>query len=349
MKNECLNLKIYPMLTIRDSLSGNLYSKIDFHNALNDNVLSSQDLINNISLENYISKYEFKKVCDAYLSNHNSDIKNLTLVKKSFVKLPCGKCINCLKSKSSEWALRLQLELLYSECDNYFVTLTYDDIHKKDDSLHKIDIQNFNKKLKIYLKRKNLKSDFRFFASGEYGDNTKRPHYHIIYFGLPLFDKKLLYVNSEGMEIYQSDFLENVWSKGFVYIGSVSDSSIYYVAGYCLKKLITSDINSDLESEFRLSSRMPGIGFKYLEDNKEELLKDNHIYLDNGRIVKMPDYFKRKLNIKSDIYKDFIFDKQELEINDFNRYSDSSISDFRKEKNENALVQYFMSKNKKIF
>ena len=93
-----------------------------------------------------------------------------------FVNVPCGCCSECLKDRSRQWALRILKEAEQYQ-NNYFITLTYnDDNLPQDRNLVKSEISDFNKKLKVYLNRKGLESDFRFYGVGEYGSQTARPH-----------------------------------------------------------------------------------------------------------------------------------------------------------------------------
>lgn len=63
----------------------------------------------------------------------------------------------------------------------------------------------------------------RYYAIGEYGTNTYRPHYHIILFGLPI------------QEIHNG-IIEKSWNKGHVYVGQVTRASIHYVTKYHVNK-----------------------------------------------------------------------------------------------------------------
>ena len=102
-------------------------------------------------------------------------------VYKDFTEIPCGRCIECRLKRSREWANRCMLELPYHE-SSYFLTLTYDDNHLRygdvhdengflvqNPTLYKKDLQDFFKRL-----RKNYKYDnhLKYYACGEYGDNT---------------------------------------------------------------------------------------------------------------------------------------------------------------------------------
>lgn len=145
----------------------------------------------------------------------------------SYVEVPCGRCHACRKERSKAWALRLMLESLYYR-DSIFLTLTYDDLHiplvhngdKCPYSLKKDDLQRFWKRLRKDLDYQGRK--IKYYAVGEYGDETFRPHYHAIVFGLSKYDEELIKDN---------------WSNGLVDVGNVDMASCNYVAGYIQKKL----------------------------------------------------------------------------------------------------------------
>lgn len=143
----------------------------------------------------------------------------------NIVMVNCGQCAQCRRAKSREWSLRLTHELSSHQGRGAFVTLTYSDEHLRFSCdglpvLYKPDLQNY-----IKLLRYNLGSDRRikYYGVGEYGDANKRPHYHIIIFGVtPLGDKSILV---------------DTWRKGIVDVGSVEVKSIQYVTQYTRKKL----------------------------------------------------------------------------------------------------------------
>lgn len=92
------------------------------------------------------------------------------------IQVPCGCCRECLADNSKQWAFRILKEAAQFE-NNYFITITYNDDNIPNDRMLDVDFfKDFNKKLKTYLNRKGLKSDFRFYGVGEYGSKTARPH-----------------------------------------------------------------------------------------------------------------------------------------------------------------------------
>lgn len=202
----------------------------------------------------------------------------------------CGKCILCRIKRYSEWLIRLEYESKYYNFKNKcFLTITYNDENiPASGDLCRRDVQLFLKRL-----RKNLKlKDFKYFLSGEYGENTKRPHYHAICFGMYPPDGEFLKMTKKGYKIYRSDFLDGCWSKGFVNYGHVAHDSLSYVVGYLFKK-----DDRGASPEFHLQSK--GIGKRYCLDNKDKFLKDLCIRR-GGREVSLPRYYYKLLGLSED-------------------------------------------------
>lgn len=216
------------------------------------------------------------------------------------IKIPCGKCAGCRAQKSREWADRMILELDHSK-KAVFLTLTYNDDHvpaimqittgQFELTLQKRDLQLFMKRLRKRFKDKEL----RFYAVGEYGKNTQRPHYHLILFGLGLDDFKDLKIkgsNELGQIYYKSDWLaEEVWKLGFCLLSEVSWKTCAYVARYVKKKdmgLVTDEyVERMSQPEFSVMSRDPGIGMYYPLEHKEYLSKSVYYFSDQNDIVQV--------------------------------------------------------------
>ena len=244
-----------------------------------------------------------------------------------FMQLPCGRCIGCRLEHSRKWALRCVHEAsLYDK--NCFITLTYDDEHlPKDSSLVKRDLQLFFKRL-----RKRYPGHLiRYFAAGEYGDNTARPHYHAILFNFcpedfkpgkdmlkldPLkFDndwsqlcsklsvdcsRLFSSVSSVGSSARHSRLLSDCWGNGSVMVGEVSFESCAYVARYCLKK-ITGEAAEEhyhgRQPEFVVMSRRPGIGAEWLKKNFVSILETDTVATRSGILCKPPRYYDNMLEV----------------------------------------------------
>lgn len=141
--------------------------------------------------------------------------------KSQFLEIPCGKCSACQKNYRYQWSIRCLYESLLHK-ESYFLTLTYDDDH-----INKACDDDFKKFIKA-LRNNGYK--VRYFACKEYGERTKRVHFHAILFGLELKDLKY-YKN-----YYESKQLKNYWNHGNIQIMKFDPGCAFYIAGYVKKK-----------------------------------------------------------------------------------------------------------------
>lgn len=217
------------------------------------------------------------------------------------VTLPCGICIGCRLEHSRQWAMRCMHEAQLHE-DNCFLTLTYDDEHLPDyRNLVKRDFQLFMKRL-----RKKYGEGIRFYGCGEYGDLYKRPHYHICIFGFNFKDRVLWKTINEN-KLFISDDLSELWPYGFSTIGELNFETAAYTARYCLKKYKGKNWKENyqrvdaetgeiinLQPEFALMSRRPGIGTNWYNMYNPEVFPLDRVVV-NGREVKPPKFYFSKL------------------------------------------------------
>lgn len=171
------------------------------------------------------------------------------------LKLPCGGCIGCRTDKARAWALRCHLELQQHQ-SAAFTTLTYDERHLPP-TLEPEHLSLWLKRLRKAATTTTPARPIRFFASGEYGETTGRPHYHAILFGLNGRDQALI---------------ERTWRNGHTNTVDANPATIAYVAGYSAKKIgwkqQTSSERVDPDTgevytwrpPFIQMSRRPGIG-----------------------------------------------------------------------------------------
>lgn len=227
-----------------------------------------------------------------------------------FKEIPCGKCIECRLSYSRQWADRCLLEMKQHD-ESYFVTFTYNDEHlpisefvdkstgvvNSIPTLMKRDFQLMMKRLRKAYKFGNK---IRFFAAGEYGDQTHRPHYHAILFGLHLDDLVEYCTSRLGFKYYNSAFMDKVWNKGFVVIAPATWETCAYTARYILKKQKGKDAeiyeNLGIEPEFSLMSRKPGIGRDYFDQRGLDMFEYDFISIDTpegGKKIYPNRYFKK--------------------------------------------------------
>jgi len=220
-----------------------------------------------------------------------------------WLDLPCGQCIECRLERTRQWAVRITHEATFYQ-DNWFLTLTYNQ-DKLPRSLEHEHFQAFWKRLRQHQARLELESP-RYYMCGEYGDKTKRPHYHAIAFGLKINDLKL-YSKSKDKTLYTSETINNLWRMGEVKIGAVTFESASYVASYCTKKVTgknaaehytRTDENTneiyEIEPEYSRMSLKPGIGQKWIEKYTDDVYNHDHVII-NGRPQKAPRYYDKYL------------------------------------------------------
>lgn len=175
------------------------------------------------------------------------------------LQVPCGKCQGCLADRAREWAVRMYHEASLHD-RNCFVTLTYSD--PPPPTINKKHLQDFFKRLRHDYR-------FRYVACGEYGDATRRPHYHAVFFGVDFLAGSIPYND----QLYLNTHLESVWGHGSVLVGPISMEVCCYVAGYVMKKVGDPD-------SFRLQSSRPGIGHDWLDKYGDDLRRTGSVTID---------------------------------------------------------------------
>jgi hypothetical protein len=129
----------------------------------------------------------------------------------------------------------------------------------------------------------------RFYMCAEYGEETKRPHYHACLFNIRLPDL-IVYSSSGDEELYISNTLDKIWGKGLCTIGQLTHESAAYVSRYCMKKVtgnnadlhyqwldLTSGEWFDALPEFNKMSLKPGIGTGWIEKWASDVFNHDHL------------------------------------------------------------------------
>ena len=230
------------------------------------------------------------------------------------LQLPCSKCIECRLEYARQWAVRCVHEAKMYE-NNSFITLTYSDENLVSDKLYYADFQNFLKRLRDHSYRKFLDEFGRenwkllskeerkafydrfsvgVFVTGEYGDRTKRPHWHACLFNWSPGDLEYKYTSDRGDRVYSSETLDRLWGKGITELGSVTFESAGYCARYAAKKLVHGDDGHRYEPISKKSSRY-AIGKKWLERYWRDVFNYGYVVLDNGTRVSIPRYYEKWL------------------------------------------------------
>lgn len=223
--------------------------------------------------------------------------------------VPCSKCVECKKRRASAWSYRLMQEAKVSS-SAYFITLTYDTKHVPITKsgymdISKRDLQLFFKRLrKAHASLDKVGKPLKYYAVGEFGGRTFRPHYHVILFNASLdiligevsagnVRRRVLELNGKF------NFSCKTWSLGHMTVGQVSGASVGYTLKYISKvSKIPLHRNDDRTPEFSLMSK--GLGIDYLTPamirwHKADLENRMYVNLEDGKVASMPRYYKDKL------------------------------------------------------
>lgn len=210
--------------------------------------------------------------------------------------VPCGSCLMCLANSRKDWSFRLSQELKSSNSGS-FITLTYDEdalpINKYGNpTLQKKDFQTFMRalrhanikqamkyhKFKTMKEARSIMAKITYYAIGEYGPQTLRPHYHALLFN------------------HQTDLqqdLPEIWKHGHTKIDPITPARINYVSGYVITKKDFSNL-SDREPQFNLMSK--GLGKNYLNNaNYHKQNLSDAVRNSDGTKQKLPRYYKDKI------------------------------------------------------
>ncbi|AXL15484.1 replication initiator protein [Microviridae sp.] len=188
-------------------------------------------------------------MCSATESRRENPMLCKSPIENQTGYFPCGQCTNCRINRRRQWTARILLESMYHP-DSSFITLTYDEDNVPrneyySEILSKSDLRDFIKRLRSRYSYRN--SRFRFFACGEYGEQTHRPHYHAVLFGV-------------GLE--SEPVINDTWGLGFTQVAELTPERAAYICGYVLKKM-TDETHPALygrPEEFATMSINPGLG-----------------------------------------------------------------------------------------
>lgn len=194
------------------------------------------------------------------------------------IKVPCGRCYNCLKKRSSDWRVRLLHEVKYTKyrtCN--WVTLTiaseYYERFRYDPA----------KAIRLFLDRlrKKVGHSVRHWFVTELGEENDRLHFHGFVFDIP----------------FSYATFRECWSYGFVWIDCVSNRRISYACKYSMK------LRPDCPDYFPKVFVSPGLGKAYTEDpfsifyHVRDLVQNDRYYvnLDYGVYASLPRYYRDKI------------------------------------------------------
>lgn len=212
--------------------------------------------------------------------------------------LPCGRCLGCKTARATQWARRCQHEASQYE-HNTFITLTYADENLPSHrELQPERLQQFFKRLRkrATYKRGTIVGDhrrnIRYFACGEYGEKSGRPHYHAILFNAGFSDRRRV-----GKDLYESEILNDLWPYGSNRVGEATPAAASYIAQYSMKKQGGAGTIAEggvwIPAPFLRMSLKPAIGADWLKQYKSDL---THGYvIDKGFKSPIPRTYKERL------------------------------------------------------
>lgn len=232
-------------------------------------------------------------------------------------QLPCGKCLHCRLERARETATRCYHEAQMYQ-NNSFVTLTYSDEHTNGRLIYD-DFQLFQKKLRNYIfinllnkmfpdlseqtqkklwketpkeRRDDIygKIKIGILVTGEYGDQTKRPHWHALIFNWRPDDMVHKYTSDRGDKAFSSKILDELWGNGITETGDITFESAGYCARYAAKKLVHGyDGEHDFEPISRRSSKN-AIGKRWIEKYWTQTFQNGYVNIKkgDGQIIQSP-------------------------------------------------------------
>lgn len=177
-------------------------------------------------------------------------------------QVPCGRCLECRRSRVNSWFVRLNATLRMAR-SSYFVTFTYDEnsLHYSSNGLLTLHYRDFQLFVKRLRKVNKYQEKIKYFCVGEYGSQTHRPHYHAIIFN-----------------VSDPSLFQQVWDKGHVHVGDVKEASIFYTLKYSLKSSVFGNTTGQDPDDDRIPEKAlmsKGLGIEYLTDAMVQYHKDD--------------------------------------------------------------------------
>lgn len=202
--------------------------------------------------------------------------------------VPCGKCAFCLVNKRSQWMFRIYHEMRKQEHPGWFLTLTYDERHVRRTASGRLSLRF--KDVQLFLKKlRKAKYYAKYVCVGEYGSETKRPHYHmLLWTDCPVETLDKFWTSSKDGS-----------KMGNIHCGRITMAS----AMYCLKYIIQPKQKEENGIEKTRAQFSKGIGLGYLTS----AVYDYHTFdydapvfvsVVDGQTVALPRYYKYKIFTK---------------------------------------------------
>lgn len=222
--------------------------------------------------------------------------------------LPCGLCFGCRCDNARSWSLRMMHETRY-HAHNYFITLTYAPEHMPLNGM-----LNYSHLTKFFKRARHsfqtAAKPFKYFACGEYGDKTLRPHFHFAGFDFVLDDLRFFKKTPNGGAYFLSEALRDCWRYGHVIVAPLEWDSAAYIARYVTKKMhgkgIRDWVDPDTGECFPFPVEKPfmskGLGLPFYNQHKDEIWDLDGCLYKQQYLIKPPRYYFKEL-VKEDPWK----------------------------------------------
>lgn len=174
----------------------------------------------------------------------------------------CGQCLPCRMNRRRVWTHRIVLEAA-KHTENSFVTLTYKPELEPADGVRPLDLQKWIKRVRFAAE-----VPLRFYGVGEYGEQSKRPHYHVALFGFKGCARGDSRLGRQPCPCASCELVRRSWPFGLVHQGRVEAKSAQYLAGYTVKGMTRGDDPrlGGRHAEFARMSLRPGVGAHAMRD-----------------------------------------------------------------------------------
>lgn len=271
--------------------------------------------------------------------------------------VPCGKCDECRSEHRSEWATRMQFEVhdfVKRGGHALMLLLSYNDenlplfpFHGMEDMpcFNKQHVLNLLNKLKVYAHRHYGKASFKYMLCSEFGEHTRRPHYHMILmlepgvdwlsfclkvheywtygFVFPKYDtKRKIFVDNKNYPV--SPLVRNAVAGGR-YCTKYITKDLYFLGQPRLVDFLKGEFYQSLKREklfdkkrfydyclpFHLQSKALGkCMINYLDLSSESTIEATFNkgcldFANPGKYLKLPSYIVNKLMYKNVSTKNF--------------------------------------------
>jgi len=233
--------------------------------------------------------------------------------------LPCGTCLLCQEEKARQQAVRIYHESL-GYLESSFITLSY---RPKDEPPHGglryDDLVKFWKRVREHLWQKQRKK-LRYYAVGEYGDKSLRPHYHACVFGHAFVEDRIILKTTPHL-LWTCPLLAEWWGLGYVSVGALNFRTARYTASYVTKKLRSKQqyVRTDestgelipLEQPRSFMSR--NLGKKWWQENRHFVSAHDYVVID-GRKQKPPRAYDKWLAAINELPMEMIKEERKSKV-----------------------------------